>query len=146
MTKKRKVLLMVVVLVAAIAYLITTGMKSATYFLTPDEIAASEGKYVGKPIRVGGKIVGGSDVWDSQNIVLTFTIYDEKAPDKTMKIVYKGIKPDNFKEATGAIVEGTLDSNGVLNATKLMLQCPSKYEADPNAPNKDKSGGVPKSN
>jgi cytochrome c-type biogenesis protein CcmE len=143
MTKKRKVLLMVVVLVAAIAYLITTGMKSATYFLTPGEIADSEGKYVGKPIRVGGKIIGGSDIWDSQNIILTFTIYDEKAPDQTMKIVYKGIRPDNFKEATGAIVEGTLDSDGVLNATKLMLQCPSKYEADPNAPKKT---GVPESN
>lgn len=60
--------------------------------------------------------------------MLKFQIYDEDSPDKKLIVIYNDIKPDNFQEATGAVVEGKFNPDGTFHAQNLNLKCPSKYE------------------
>jgi cytochrome c-type biogenesis protein CcmE len=46
----------------------------------------------------------------------------------TLPIVYNGIKPDMFAVDRDVIVDGEL-RQGTFYASKLLTQCPSKYEA-----------------
>lgn len=45
-----------------------------------------------------------------------------------LNVVYQGIKPDMFASGRDVIIDGNF-KNGSLEATKLLTQCPSKYEA-----------------
>ena len=44
-------------------------------------------------------------------------------------IHYTGAKPDLLKHESQAIVSGSLDEDGVFQASELLLKCPSKYES-----------------
>lgn len=57
----------------------------------------------------------------------TFTFYLKDANNNEMKVVYKGIKPNNFEIATSVVVTGKFE-NGVFYATDVLTKCPSKYE------------------
>lgn len=57
----------------------------------------------------------------------TFTFYLRDANNNEMKVVYKGIKPNNFEIATSVVVTGKFE-NGIFYATDVLTKCPSKYE------------------
>lgn len=118
----------IVVVVLAFSYLMFTGFNNSTaYYLTVDEILASSpgDKY----IRVAGKLVGQSVQWDAKKIELSFRIKSEKT-EETIKVLYKGVKPDNFIHDVGIIVEGKFSVEKVFLADKLLVKCPSKYEEE----------------
>ena len=45
----------------------------------------------------------------------------------TIPVVYRGVKPDMFAPGRDVIIDGNFEQ-GTLQATKLLTQCPSKYE------------------
>lgn len=126
-----KITIGTLVIVAAIFYLIFAGLSSANaaYYLHVGE--AIDGKVdPGKYYRIEGKIDVTKATFDGKSnpVVLKFEIYDENSPDKKLVVIYNDIKPDNFAEATGAVVEGRLNPDGTFHADNLSLKCPSKYE------------------
>ena len=48
-------------------------------------------------------------------------------PKQTIPVVYQGIKPDMFTPGRDVIIDGEF-RDGILYASKLLTQCPSKYE------------------
>jgi cytochrome c-type biogenesis protein CcmE len=42
-------------------------------------------------------------------------------------VVYRGIKPANFRDALSIVAIGRYES-GALHAEKLLVKCPSKYQ------------------
>jgi cytochrome c-type biogenesis protein CcmE len=54
-----------------------------------------------------------------------FSIQDEHGD--VMKVAYKGLKPGNFNEATQVVAIGRFHG-GTLEAEKLLVKCPSKYQ------------------
>jgi len=56
-----------------------------------------------------------------------FKLADEETGD-TMVVHYRGIKPDQFDEAYHIVAIGKYDGE-VFRANKLLIKCPSKYEA-----------------
>ncbi len=60
--------------------------------------------------------------------VLADAVADPNAPRIT--IHYTGVKPDLLKDEAQAIVTGSLDAEGVFQATELLMKCPSKYESE----------------
>ncbi|MBI4758133.1 MAG: cytochrome c maturation protein CcmE, partial [Chloroflexi bacterium] len=54
-----------------------------------------------------------------------FTLVDDRGD--RMEIVYKGLKPANFDQATGVVAVGQYQ-NGVFQAKQLLVKCPSKYQ------------------
>ncbi|GAB6155921.1 cytochrome c maturation protein CcmE [Desulfosporosinus burensis] len=129
--KNLKVTAGILIIVAAVFYLIVAGFSTANaaYYLKVGE-AINGSIDPGKYYRIEGKIDVTTATFDgnSNPVVLKFQIYDENSPDKRLTVIYNDVKPDNFQEATGAVVEGKFDTDGTFHADNLNLKCPSKYE------------------
>ena len=83
----------------------------------------------GKNLRVNGNVVTESVQYDAANLDLNFKISDTTDPSKQIAVHFHGIQPDQItREGASAIVEGSLGSNGVVDANNLLLKCPSRYE------------------
>ena len=130
MNKKLKIGIGVLVLVLGLSYLVFSGVRNfSSYSLTVSEVfAQSEGLY-GERLRVSGEIIGESVDWNAEEISLNFKLKDEGGTDD-IQVKYNGVKPDNFQDGITAIVEGEYTEAEYLRADKLMMQCPSRYEAE----------------
>lgn len=113
--------------VLATAYLIWSGMQGgAVYALTIRELRTRAPGIYGQSVRVGGSVDGQSITWDATEHLLTFNLLDE---NMTLPVSYQGARPDMFRDGAQALVEGKWQRDGVFEASKLLLKCPSKYEA-----------------
>lgn len=127
---KPKIVVGVLVIVAALIYLVIGGFKdTAVYYMTVKELYAEESMPLGEGVRISGYAVPESIVWNSDEIKLTFSLAED---GDTLNVVYNGIMPDQLADAQQIVVEGTLENSGVLTAHKILLKCPSKYEAKEN--------------
>lgn len=130
MPKKIKLILALSVLLGAFGYLMVSSFNNAkTYYMTISEVtdSADKGKLGEQNLKVSGKLVGQSVKWDSSKVELKFELISEDQ-NKTMPVLYKGVKPDNFNEGIEVIVDGKYTVEQVFLADKVMTKCPSKYE------------------
>ena len=130
---------------AAVVYLVISGTAAgARYFITVDELATNP-EYAGQTVRISGAVIGETIQYDSENLILDFTIahipteYDDLArvlheavtnPNATRLPVHmeNEVKPDLLQDEAQAILTGSLGEDGVFHATELLLKCPSRYE------------------
>ena len=128
-----KIAIGMVVIVAAVAYLVLSGTTaSAVYFLTVPEVQQqlSALQQASHPIRVAGPVTADPIQWDVRHLSLAFRIGEGEA---RLPVQYTGVKPDMFQAGASVIVEGRIGRDGVLIASILMTSCPSKYQDDKNA-------------
>ena len=141
-----------VVIAAALLYLlISSTVSGSQYFLTVEELQTKSAEFVGKNVRMSGSVLGDTIQYDAKTLSLTFDVaqipgdhrviqqmggmvkvLEDAAADPNaphMTIHYTGAKPDLLQPAAQAIISGSLDANGVFQATELLLKCPSKYES-----------------
>jgi cytochrome c-type biogenesis protein CcmE len=78
-------------------------------------------------VQVMGKLENGSDRYDQTRQELLFTLVDDHA--RSMPVVYRGIKPANFKDAISIVAIGRYEA-GSIRADKLLVKCPSKYQGE----------------
>jgi cytochrome c-type biogenesis protein CcmE len=139
-----------VLLVAVVLLIITQTTSGAQYFMTVSEVA-NNSKYVGQTIRISGAVVGDTIKYDSKTLTIDFSIANiPKEGDNQADILFKAandpaaqrlaihienqVKPDLLKHEAQAILTGKMGSDGVFQATELLLKCPSRFgESDPNA-------------
>jgi cytochrome c-type biogenesis protein CcmE len=127
---KPKIVIGVLVIVAALVYLVVGGFKdTAVYYMTVKELYAEETMPLGEGVRISGYAVPESIDWNSEEIKLTFSLAEE---NDTLQVIYNGIMPDQLADAQQVVVEGTLENSGILTANKILLKCPSKYEVKEN--------------
>lgn len=140
MTKKTKLGIGILILLVGFGYLFLSGINnSSSYFLTIDEVLAEGDNIYGQRLKISGKLVEDSVEWKPEKLQLNFTI-KEKDGDKTIPVRYHGVKPDNFHKGVTAVVQGEFTRQQYFKADKLMLKCPSKYEAEhPKRVDKNKS-------
>jgi len=116
------------VVVAALAWLGFVGFQeSKAYYITVEEFSALRGDLHGKTLKVAGDVVDGSI--DKTKNQMEFVISNK---GKSLKVRYVGkdVLPDTFKDGSKAVVEGSLDQDGVLQARHIEAKCASKYEAE----------------
>jgi len=125
--RRRQVAIAVVVVLAAVAWIMITGMRDTmVYYYTVSEVADQQRRLVGEPLRVAGKVVPGSIDSAASGLVHRFVIEEG---GEELAVVYRDEAPDTFQDGSEAVVEGHIDESGVFQATFLMAKCPSKYEA-----------------
>ena len=131
MSRRGKFLAGGLVIVAAIAYLIWSGVsQSVVYFVTPSELLAAPAP--SKTYRLGGLVQAGSLKWEPKSLDLTFTLSDGKA---SVPVRHKGAPPDLFAEGRGAVVEGSWtveDSrtkDGYFKASLILAKHSEEYKA-----------------
>ncbi len=136
-------------ILAAVTYLIISSTTAgARYFITVEELK-NDSQYVSKTIRISGAVIGDTIQYDEKNLVINFAIanipadytnlaqalYESVNDPNSIRIpvrVVGQVKPDLLKHEAQAILTGSLDKNGVFQATELLLKCPTRFqEANP---------------
>jgi cytochrome c-type biogenesis protein CcmE len=92
-------------------------------YLTVSQVAGNE-NYIGKEVQILDTVANGSLNLREDGSLL-FDLTDGKA---TIAVTYSGIQPQGFKEGQKIVAIGKLTSLYHLNATQLLVKCPSKYE------------------
>ncbi len=140
-----------VAILGAVAYLILSStLSGARYFISISDLLTSS-KYAGQTVRITGAVIGETIRYDTEKLLIEFTMADfpqdtsdlalalhnavgDKKAARLIVRIENEVKPDLLKDEAQAIVTGKLGSDGVFQATELLLKCPSRYEeADPNS-------------
>src|SRR5215475_7934772 len=131
-------------IVAAIAYLITTSIRNTyEYYLTVNEVGARRAELGGQTLRIAGRVKPGCIAWDPSSLTLRFAmipIPEPAADGAVQKVVSTDPasfnvtcvgepKPDMLADDRDVIVEGRLSGSGDVTATQVLTSCPSKYQA-----------------
>jgi cytochrome c-type biogenesis protein CcmE len=126
MNGKTALLISILVVVAALGFLVYTGLNdNMVYYYHVDEFLPKASSLQGEVIKVNGKVTEGSIRKDHLNY--DFIIHG--AVHNTVSVNYNGVVPDTFKDGSDVVVEGTYDLNSrKFHATTLLAKCPTKYE------------------
>jgi cytochrome c-type biogenesis protein CcmE len=125
-TRRGRLLLGAGVIALALGALILTGVRqSMVYFVTPSELLAQD-RPAGRAYRLGGMVVQGSLKRDLAAREQHFLLTDGKA---SVPVYHRGIPPDLFAEGRGAVVEGTLGTDGTFQASLIMAKHSEEYRA-----------------
>jgi cytochrome c-type biogenesis protein CcmE len=105
----------------AAALVLTALNDNLVFFYSPTQVAE---KSLGpeRRFRLGGLVEEGSVQKEGQ--IVRFTITDT---NKTLKVVYRGILPDLFREGQGVIAEGSLGPDGVFAAREILAKHDENY-------------------
>ncbi len=125
MTKRTKLLLGAIIVLAALGYLIYGGIKeAAVYYITPSELQAKGASAADQSFRLGGMVVPGSLHWEPRTLQLTFLLTDGK---EQVAVEHTGSPPDLFKEGAGAIVEGKYANGNRFMASTILAKHSEEY-------------------
>ena len=109
--------------VLAVAFVllgVTSFTKTLTPYLSFDEARKARGV-----VQVMGGLDKTSDRYDTASQRLSFELVDDRGG--RMPVSYGGIKPANFKDAISIVAIGRY-RDGRIEAEKLLVKCPSKYQ------------------
>ena len=105
----------------AAALVLTALNDNLVFFYSPTQVAE---KSIGpeRRFRLGGLVEEGSVQKEGQ--IVRFTITDT---NKTLKVTYRGILPDLFREGQGVIAEGSIGPDGVFTAREILAKHDENY-------------------
>ena len=124
--RKRK---LAVILFVATGLSATVGLtlfalgQNMNMFYTPSQVAMGEVE-VGRRFRIGGMVKEGSFVSDSDSLKVRFETTDYA---NAVPVEYEGILPDLFREGQGIVAEGSVDSQGIFSASKVLAKHDENY-------------------
>jgi cytochrome c-type biogenesis protein CcmE len=117
-----KYVISLIVLIGLVWFGVTAFNKSLTPYRSFAD-ARKDGGYV----QVNGKLADQKIVTDGDNGTVVFHLRDSKG--EVMEVLYHGVKPANFEMATNVVALGTY-RDGRFDCDKLLVKCPSKYQAE----------------
>jgi cytochrome c-type biogenesis protein CcmE len=109
-----------VLTLAFVGFGLTAFQKTLTPYLSFEEATKSKGV-----VQVMGALDKHSDRYDTSREELSFELLDPQG--HRMPIMYRGIRPGNFKDAISIVAIGRY-RDGRIEAEKLLVKCPSKYQ------------------
>ena len=95
----------------------------AAFFYAPSDVRR-DGLPLGRAVRLGGMVEGGSVKRATDGITVHFVVTDGQA---TTPVVFAGIVPDLFREKSGVVAEGQFQPNGSFVASNLLAKHDEKY-------------------
>ncbi|UCG62646.1 MAG: cytochrome c maturation protein CcmE [Candidatus Zixiibacteriota bacterium] len=103
-------------------------LKTTIQYVSIEEAAKAE-----RTVQVLGKIDFDRVVYNAEDSRLEFAIYDAEAESKvgakTLNVVYYGVVPGNFDQATSVVLKGKSDGDYFV-ADQMLVKCPSKYQGE----------------
>jgi cytochrome c-type biogenesis protein CcmE len=126
--KNRRVLLGVVIVIAAMGYFGMMGFQEGkSYYKTLEELSAMGDRAYGKRIKVAGIVTEGTIERHGKD--LHFRLEQR---DLGLNCVYTGTTPvpDTFKDGAEAVCEGKYREDGTFEAKQIQAKCASKYQSE----------------
>ena len=126
MKPKNQRLILVGAAIAAMLVAVLLAMRGlsseASFYFTPADIASGKARD-GHAARLGGMVVAHSIVREPDGVTIRFLLTDGKAQTP---VTYRGIVPDLFREGSGAVAEGHMQS-GVFVADQILAKHDERY-------------------
>ena len=126
----KKIVILVIASIVIIGFLaLQATFNSSALVLMPSEIIAKNETELLR-LRVAGRVSKDEISYEIEpKFNLKFSIQDpgSEKQKQSLAVEYNGIRPDMFAVGRDVIIDGDF-KNGTLYASKLLTQCPSKYE------------------
>jgi cytochrome c-type biogenesis protein CcmE len=129
-------ILAILCVLGAVLLAMSALRDQAAYFYAPGDMKA-ERPPVGRAIRVGGMVKAGSLKHKKDGVTIEFRIHDET--QETIKVRFRGIPPDLFKEESGVVAEGRFQEDGWFVADEILAKHDENYRPPEAAGEKHKS-------
>ncbi len=127
MKPRHKRLLLILAGLAALglaaALVLQAFQKNLVFFFTPTQILAGEAPH-NRSFRMGGMVVKDSLVRQADGVTMNFMVTDTA---QSIKVSYKGMLPDLFKEGKGVVAQGKLDQNNLFVADEVLAKHDENY-------------------
>lgn len=116
-------------ILSGVAALVFIGLLMVAFVqaASPYVTVAEARKAPGDSLHLPGDLVKGTVTTDRTNGVVRFALTD--ANGERIQVVCDGSVPSNLSDATKIVAIGKLQGNQFV-ANKLLVKCPSKYEAE----------------
>ena len=116
------ILITLIILGAALLLILFNTKQNIVFFYTPTELI--ENKITsGLKVRIGGYVKKSSIKKNSINSY-EFKITDNK---NEILIFYNGILPDLFREGQGTVIEGSINDQNTVNASRVYAKHDENY-------------------
>jgi cytochrome c-type biogenesis protein CcmE len=96
----------------------------AAYFYTPGDLAR-QGALPTGAVRIGGMVQKGSIARAPDGVTIEFVVTDD-TPNR-LRVRYRGIVPDLFKEGSGVVAEGRFAPGGLFVADEILAKHDENY-------------------
>ncbi len=127
MTRKRRRLYIVVLglstLAVSAALVLTAFEDSIVFFYSPTDLATKD-LPPDRRIRIGGIVVEDSVRKGPDGVTIEFRVTDI---ENTIRVSYRGILPDLFREGQGIVAGGKLGAGGVFVADEVLAKHDENY-------------------
>ena len=124
---KAKYIIGGVIIVAFVAWGASSFMQTTVQYVSFEAAAKTS-----RTVQVMGKIDFDAVDYDEGKQRLEFSIFDPEAEQavgaRKLNVVYYGVVPGNFEQATSVVLKGKPDSSGMFVADQMLVKCPSKYQ------------------
>jgi len=125
--KLQKKHVLVVVLLALSAGLAYDSVSNyVNPYVSVTDVLANTEQYQGRSMQVIGEVVPES-LERSDEGTMSFLITDGES---IIMVHYAGAPPQNLEQGSEVVVVGSLSEAGVIDASSLLVKCPSKYEGE----------------
>ena len=116
------ILITLIILGLAILLILFNTKQNIVFFYTPTEL-------IEQKISSGVKIRIGGYVKESSVKKKSINTYEFKITDNIndLLVLYEGILPDLFREGQGTVIEGLMNSNNIVNASKVYAKHDENY-------------------
>ncbi len=127
MTRKRRRLYIVVLglstLAVAAALVLVAFEDNIVFFYSPTDLATKD-VAPDRRIRIGGIVVEDSVEKKPDGVTIEFRVTDI---ENTIRVTFRGILPDLFREGQGIVAGGKLGAGGVFIADEVLAKHDENY-------------------
>jgi cytochrome c-type biogenesis protein CcmE len=117
-------LIAIAAVVGAVLLAMSALRDQAAYFYTPGDLARQATLPTGA-VRIGGMVQKGSIRRAADGVTIEFVVTDE-TPNR-LRVRYRGIVPDLFKEGSGVVAEGRFAPGGPFVADEILAKHDENY-------------------
>jgi cytochrome c-type biogenesis protein CcmE len=109
---------------AVAAGLVLNALNSnLALYISPSDVVAGKAPK-DKAFRLGGMVVEGSLERQSDGLTVHFNVTDNA---NTIPVAFTGILPDLFKEGSGVVAQGKMNTDGMFKATEVLAKHDENY-------------------
>jgi cytochrome c-type biogenesis protein CcmE len=125
--KNQRLVLLVLAIVAvfgAVLLAMSALKDQASYFYAPADVAKG-GLPLDRAVRIGGMVRAGSIQRAPDGVTIHFLVGDESI--NVIRVRYRGIVPNLFREKSGVVAEGRFQPDGLFVADEILAKHDENY-------------------
>ena len=128
---KKTHIILLVLIVAAIAALISLMPKGGADLLSSYETIAGAKEKTGKYVHVVAKLDKTQPIdYDAVKNPNYLSFIAVDSVGGKVKVVYNNAKPDNLEHSERLVMKGKMEGD-IFECNEILMKCPSKYTDDP---------------